>query len=331
LWAVVAAGATGMGGCSLSVSNPWTFDQPPAVDAGDEMVRPPRPGRTVIAVAAFANPTSSPLNWRDIGSAMSDALRRTLLSETDYEVRIETQAQKSSSSSFFSSKKKDKSKTGPSEVDFVLAGRVTDFNHTSTLPRDVSRWGVFRRRSEAVVAIEWSIVDARTRQVVASDHVYGTADAGRGPIDKQYAGIDFRSYLFWSTPLGRASRQAIGRSVDRIGDVLPVHSGEPSIVKVVGNRKLKVAAGWGHHVVAGEEYYLYAPDPAGKAPTLVYDVDTGRPLMVRIDRVRKDESTAWLLGKAPLGVELRGAVLSRDPPGAATGAGALAAGGNPGP
>ena len=299
LWAFVAAA----GGCS-GVSNPWVFDAPPAVGA-DEVLTAARPGGTVVKIATFDDPAVAAVRWRDdVGSGMSDCLRRALLKETDLNVLIDpTRA--------------DPVATGPTfpEVDYIVTGKVTDFNHTSMLSRKVARWGLIRRRSEAVVAIEFRVVDARNGRVVAADHIYGTASASRRPPKKLYNGLDFHAYLFWSTPLGRASRQALDRIVGRIREILPSHSGESRIVAIEGLRKVTLVGGQATGFAAGQEYVLYlSPPGTPKSSGPVYDAEMGRPLLVRISRVRKNSSTGWLLGQPPAGVDLLGAVLVRQTP-----------------
>ena len=130
-----------------------------------------------------------------------------------------------------------------------------------------------------------------------------------------YNGLDFRAYLFWSTPLGRASRQALDRVVGRIREILPSHSGESRIVAIEGLRKVTLVGGRVTGFAKGQEYVLYMSPPGtpkGSGP--VYDAEMGRPLLVRISRVRKNSSTGWLLGQPPAGVDLRGAVLVRQTP-----------------
>ncbi len=299
LWALVAAA----GGCS-SVSNPWVFDPPPAVGA-DEVLTSARPGGTVVKVATFGDPAVAAVKWRDdVGLGMSDCLRRALLNETNFNVLIEPAQD-------------PRAATGPTslEADYIVTGKVTDFNHTSMLSRKVARWGLIRRRSEAVVAIEFRVVDAHSGRVVASDHIYGTASASRRPPRKLYNGLDFHAYLFWSTPLGRASRQALGRVVGRIREILPSHSGESRIVAIEGLRKVTLVGGRATGFAAGQEYVLYMSPPGTRRRSgPVYDAEMGRPLLVRISRVRKNSSTGWLLGQPPAGVDLRGAVLVRKTP-----------------
>ncbi len=294
LWALVAAA----GGCS-GVSNPWVFDPPPAVGA-DEVLTSAKPGGTVVKIATFGDPAVAAVKWRDdVGSGMSDCLRRALLNETNFNVLIEPAQD-------------PRAATGPTslEADYIVTGKVTDFNHTSMLSRKVARWGLIRRRSEAVVAIEFRVVDAHSGRVVAADHIYGTASASRRPPKKLYNGLDFRAYLFWSTPLGRASRQALDRIVGRIREILPSHSGESRIVAIEGLRKVTLVGGRSTGFAGGQEYVLYlSPPGTPKSSGPVYDAEMGRPLLVRISRVQENSSTGWLLGQPPAGVDLRGAVL----------------------
>ncbi len=296
LWALVVAA----GGCS-GVSNPWVFDAPPAIGA-DEVLISARPGGTVIKIATFGDPAVAAVRWRnDVGSGMSEYLRRALLNETDFNVLIEPA-------------RAGRAANGPtsSEADYIVTGKVTDFNHTSLLSRKVARWGLLRRRSEAVVAIEFRVVDAHSGRVVAADHIYGTASASRRPPRKLYNGLDFQAYLFWSTPLGRASRQALGRVVHRIRQIVPSHSGESRIIAIEGLRKVTLVGGRATGFASGQEYLLYmSPPGTRKRSGPVYDAEMGRPLLVRISRVRKNSSTGWLLGQPPAGVDLRGAVLVR--------------------
>ena len=73
-------------GCARP-TNPWVYAEPPAVKL-TAAARPVQSGRTVVAVARFANPDVPQLDWPTVGAEMSSALRRSLYNETDFEVRI---------------------------------------------------------------------------------------------------------------------------------------------------------------------------------------------------------------------------------------------------
>jgi curli biogenesis system outer membrane secretion channel CsgG len=303
LCAVVAAGS----GCHRP-KNPWVYAPPPAV-ALSVYAQPVEPTRTVVAVAEFKNPDAPQLNWPDVGLEMTKAMRRSLFNTGDVEVHIAPEVERIVAQPGFL--KGQGVFTEPVEVDFVIIGQVTDFHHTAALPKDASRWGLIGRRHEAVVAIDWKIVDVKARRVVAADHTYGTAKASRKKtIDEMYEGLDASAYLFWNTPLGRAGHEAIDKAIASMYELLPTHvSGLPTIVKVDGPRKLRLQGGWTWGLVEGQEFFL-AQRAEGRPPRTIYDADTGLPLVARIGHVRKDASTAWLIGKPPADVDLEGAVLT---------------------
>ena len=310
---VSVAGVACAAGCHRP-SNPWKYAQPPAVAVSNVYARPLHTNRTVIAVANFANPDAPQLDWPDVGREMTGAMRRALFNESDFEVRIAPEIEALVSDPKFL-RDQAKTKVEPVEVDYVITGKVTDFHHTSGLHEDVRRWGLFARRHEAVVAIEWKVVDVRRRRVVAADHTYGTAEASRKKsIEKIYAGLDASAYLFWNTPLGRAGHQAVDNTIRRLRELLPTHIGMPTIVGVAGDRKVAVNGGSGLGLVEGQEYFVSVWEQGAAEPRPVLDVDTGRPLLARIGRVKRDTSTAWLMGKHAEDVDLRGAVLSAQPP-----------------
>ncbi len=307
LAAMASAFTAAAAGCAAA--NPWMFKEPPAVGADPGFETPHPRGTTSIAVAQFANPAVSPLGWSNIGQGMSDALRRALLNETDLEVRSAAPPEPSG-------KGARPGASATAGADYIVAGRVTDFNHTSSLARELRRWGLIGRRIDAVAAIEFRIIDARRNTVVAADHVYGSSGADRNDLRKQYDNLDFNSYLFWSTPLGRASHEAIERTVDRISALLPGHSGDPTIAAVTDDRQVSLKGGQLMGVAPGQDYFVYTESSTpGGSPAPLYDPQTELPLVVRIDRVWKDASTGWLRGQPPPGVDLRGAFLWPHSPG----------------
>lgn len=325
--AIVVGGITP--GCSRP-KNPWTYAEPPAV----ALVRannPAQPGQLLIAVADFTNPVAPQLAWPTVGPEMSRAMRRTLF-KNGYQVRIAPDIEKKVSTPGFMQSKPPPGGSPP-EVDYVMIGQVTDFHHTAALPKDASRWGLIGRRHEAVVAIEWKLIDVRNHRLIAIDHTYGTAESSKKKsVAELYVGLDPSAYLFWNTPLGRAAHAAIDNTILRMQKVLPANSpppgiisaapavassgvppagsASPMVVQAVAPRQLSVS---GPGLVEGQEYYLTLPDPGG-ALRAVRDCDTGKPLVVTIGPVSKGTAEGWVLGKAAAGVDLRGAALARELP-----------------
>ncbi len=275
--------------------------------------RPASTGRTVIAIAQFRNPDAPQLPWEDVGAEMTRAIRRALFNESDFEVRIAPELESVVSQPQYLLSNPDPS-VKTLDIDYVLIGQVTDFHHTAALPKDASRWGLLSRRHEAVVALEWKMVDVRRHRVVCADHTYGVAKASwKKSVDDQYEGLDVSAYLFWNTPLGRAAHQAVDNTIVRLRSLLPATQGQPVILELHAGRKVQVQGGAASGLQAGEDLYVSVPDLSG-AGQAVHDADTGQPLMVRIADVKGDSATAWLLGKAPQGIELRGATLVRSRP-----------------
>lgn len=307
---IAAAVITAVTGCARP-TNPWVYAAPPAVPV-TAAAAPVQHGRTVIAVAEFSNPDAPQLDWPDVGIEMTRAMRRALYNDTDFEVRIAPEIEQAASKRTFLDR--DTTRDRPVDVDFVVIGQVTDFHHTAGLPKDASRWGLFVRRHEAVVAIEWKVVDVRARRVIAADHTYGTAKAsGKKSIAELYEGLDVSAYLFWNTPLGRAGHAAIDNTITAMRQVLPSFVGEqPTIMEVLAPRKVSVQGGWKWGLAEGQEYYIVVPVEGGP-PQPIRDADTGQPVVVKITDVNKGTAEAWLIGKPAPEVDLRGAVLLTQP------------------
>ncbi len=319
--AAVAAGGSGGAGCSTSIYNPWTFNKPPT-KAQQDLARRQVADRTVVVVAEFGNPTKPPVAWPDIGRTMSDAVARTMFDQGLFEVRINPNLAAAVGTTLDRSSKSAAerlarlSRANP-DVHYVVTGRVTDFHHTGDLPRQVRRWGLLGRRREAVVAIDLRIFDLRSQRLVVAEHLSGTSRARLQSARKLYADMTIDTYLFWNTPLGKASKKAVKKVVDQVIKVVPPRVGEPRIVQWGAGRRVYVSGGrmWG--VAKDQEYYVCRrTGPAGGMRSLP-DIDTGQPLRVKITSVDKMTSTGWVLGKPAPDAKLPGAYLSHRPPPAA--------------
>ncbi len=319
--AAVAAGGSGGAGCSTSIYNPWTFNKPPT-KAQRNLAQRQVADRTVVVVARFGNPTKPPVAWSDIGRTMSDAVARTLFDRGLFEVRINPDLAMAVETTFGPSSKPaaDRlarlSRAHPN-VHYVVTGKVTDFHHTGDLPRQVRRWGLLGRRREAVVAIDLKIFDLRSQRLVVAEHLSGTSRARRQSARKLYADMTIDTYLFWNTPLGKASKKALKKVVDQVIKVVPPRVGEPKIVQWGVGRRVHVSGGrmWG--LAKGQEYYVCRRTGAAGQLQSLPDIDTGQPLRVKITSVSRMTSTGWVLGKPAPDAKLPGAYLRHRPPPAA--------------
>jgi curli biogenesis system outer membrane secretion channel CsgG len=311
----------GMAGCSdIGLSSPFDsgYGSSPAAADPRSPYSPASPRRTVIVVGRFENPKMAPLKWNDIGAEMSEALAQRLADDLRFDVRINDPLasrvasivgrDRGASSSAFA----ELGKAHP-EVDFVVTGRVTDFHHTAEADAGVER-GWLAPKNEALAAIELRIVDLREARLALSDHVHGTATAPDRPIAEVYRGISMGSVLFWSSPLGKASRETVDTSARRLAALVPAQVAEVAVSRLVGWRELTLAGGSEHGIARGQRYYLCRRDPQSGALAAIRDEATGLDLMAQITRADRRSAVAWVVGEAPPGVNLAQAVLTRERP-----------------
>jgi len=318
-WLVLFAALFGCESFHVPWEGPAGWDTPPAAAADNVPSARDQTEQRVVVLGHFRTP-AHPLAWENVGPGMSDALARTLLNHGDFDVwinpnlarRVETLLDTSPDERAV---RLTQIREAFPEVRLVVTGRVTDFHHTTDFSDGEHR--MFDGASEAVVAIQMNVFDLELGRVVASDHIHGVAPAPARPSSEMYASVDFDSYLFWSTPLGKASAQAVNKAMDVLNRVVPTRDESIRIVKQIESRRVRIAAGSTQTLDRDRRYYVYVYDETTSRLVPVLDRDTRLPLQARIDASSRIGSTAWLMGEKPLSVDLRGAVLRTTPPSAA--------------
>lgn len=309
----VLAGLAVSAGCTAP-RNPWVYTTPPTTAEPRPAVTRSDANRTAIVLGTFADPTKAPHYSSGVGKCMSDALARALLNDAKFDIWINPQLSRAVEEVIALPTFQHDEALGAigrdnPRVHYVITGKVTDFHHTADLPAAASRWGLLGRRNEAIAAIDLRIVDLKTRRVVGADHLKGVVGAGSTPSDETYGGIALDSYLFWTTPLGRASKAAVELAVDRTERVVPGgHIGDARIAAIAPRRRLNITGGTDAGLSAGREYFIvtFKDDAEGKA---IFDPDTDLPLTVRIDSVTRHAASGILRGRPPIEVDIRGASL----------------------
>ncbi|MEM7227894.1 MAG: hypothetical protein AAF432_03680, partial [Planctomycetota bacterium] len=261
--AALGVGVLVVPGCGSGKKNlPSPLAAPPT--AVDTSVRTINNGQQrVVVVGAFTNPRMPSVAWPDIGSGMSRALAQSILNQGKVDVWIDAGL----------SAKVQRIVAGPSaqqardirliksehqDLRWVIVGRVTDFKLTTELPEEI----VGDSSPQAIVALQFDVIDVDAHRVVISDHVLGTAPAGKTPAEELYAGIDFGSYVFWSTPLGQASSQALRETLKRLDDLLPGAELDVHIVKRIDARRVRLGGAKAPTLRVGSEYYVCYPPSA---------------------------------------------------------------------
>jgi len=311
--------APGCRGRNRPYTGDWSYNTPPtAIQEQGPKYRDPSRQRVVV-FGHLANPDLHPTGWRKVGPGMSDVLARTLLNHGDCDVWINPSiADRVDALLLLPPMEQDAAiqaiRERYPEVRYVVTGRVTDFQHTTDAPKTAKKAGMYDRRQEAFVAIQINVFDVELGRVVASDHVYGVAFTPTEASRELHGGVSFDSYLFWSTPLGEATEQAVAKAIGVINRVLPTRDQSIRIVKHLEDRLVEVAGGPETSFFEGHEYYVCIRSTDGETLDPVLDPDTSMPLKARIRRSRRIASTAWLLGKKPAQIDLRGAILTESLP-----------------
>lgn len=305
-------------GCS-SV-DPFGYDDPPASTSTRLQHQPLEGQHTVVVLGELENPQTASVRWRDIGTGITESILRELRNEKRYNVRtdrrlgsdIEQMLLRTASDRY---RRLEQFRQKYPEVDYVVIGQVTDFHHSTDLPRDARQRSIFGVKNEAIVAIRLIVVEIASGAVVLDDHVTGTASAS-GEISSRdrYRNIAFGSYVFWNTPLGEATREAVNNAADRIHRAVPLVQGHPMIVRLIDTRRVELNAGRNMGLIVGQQYFVCALHPQSGAYVPLRDIDTGQPITAKVTQVKSDEAQAWLIGRAAVEQPIRGARLLRTQP-----------------
>lgn len=303
-----------------------SYAPPPTTVRTSSIIQARSAPSAILIVGDFDNPKRSQVSWREIGPGMSEALSRALLNRGRFDVIIKPALSRNlqqlvNRSAPETDPSLDQVRREHPEVDYVVIGSVTDFSHTNDLPEEIRpRTWMGSSRSEAIVAIDLVVVDLRNERLVSAEHVTGTAAAGKTPTRTLYRDVAFGSYVFWNTPLGKASRAAIERAVNRIDSLIPSEPimptyagksfGNAQVAQMVSLRGVAITGGRNCGLLPEQIYALLPTGSTNEEANLLRDQSTGRLLLIKIDESRDTEATGWLLGKcndprAVIGAKLR--------------------------
>ncbi len=304
---------------------PWsesrtTYDRPPTALTITDDGPPDTYGRPIIVLGSFENPPRAAVNWPDIGEGLGEAMTRRLMNDPAGGVDIWHNpeiADLAAAALRLDGPGRTRALQAIKErhprVDFVVTGKVTDFLHTAALAKNVRRTRLFGPTNEALSAIDLTVVELESGRIVLTDHVLGRARAD-GDAASTYEALTIDSYVFWSSPLGKASVEAIDTGAAHIRAALPARVDEIRITRRTDDHRVDIYGGHRGLLEAGQVYFVCQRDWRTGALTPVRDPDLRRPLKARIDRVKSRTASAWLLGRPGPEVDLRGAILTRTLP-----------------
>jgi curli biogenesis system outer membrane secretion channel CsgG len=326
-------------GCSTVES--FSYNDPPTVAPHQRPSTSGRTGERAVVFGHFRDPQVSSVGQWDVGSGMSEAMARTALNHGAFDAWIDPPL--ADSVEALIALKETQRAQRVAEIRktheyarYVVFGRVTDFAHTADLARDTRRRGLFGRKNEAIVAIQFNVFDLEAERVVAADHVYGVAGATKTPAKELYKGLAFGSYVFWNTPLGKASEEAIENAVDAMHRALPVETltdpdgGRIRIARQISSRRVELSVDEPKRIADGQRYYVWRFDEEAGEWRPVMDVDRDVQIEAVISR-GGGRTIALLTGKKAVEIELKGAALRAEAwaPAPAEPLNAVAEGGSP--
>lgn len=248
--------------------------------------------KPVILLGQFTAGSGVDARWSDVAPQMQQAFARTLTKTGKFDVVY------------------DRSIAKQSRTSFEITAKITDFLHTSDAPESVRRLHWFTEANDAIVAMDMTAMDLHTNRIVYSDQLVSTVSAGGDEVD-QYGSLEFGSYLFWSTPLGRASTDVLEDAVDQLANL---RGSTPGVVRITryedGSREVSLSDG--HLLEDGGIYYIGSEDVVTGHFTSVDD-DLGRPLRLRVEHHFFGSSSGWLLSEPADYEYIDGATLSKSP------------------
>lgn len=298
--------------CNCSVSNPWAYNAPPGTGmSGREALDKP-----VVLLAQFTAGTGVDARWSDIAPEMQQAFARALLKTGKFDVVTDQYIVNQALDAIADTgATRDRAldtvrSTLNTNTAFLVQARITDFLHTSEAPDSVRRLSWFSEANDAVVAMDMTATDLQVGRVAFSDQIAATVGAGDEETD-QYGSLEFGSYLFWSTPLGRASTDVLDEGVHQLAGL---RGSTPGVVKItayeVGHRDVKLSGDG--YLDDGGIYYVGAAD-AVTGQYISIDDDLGRALRLRVEKHFFGSSTGWLLSEPAEYEHITGATLSKAP------------------
>ncbi|MHC4990487.1 MAG: hypothetical protein ACYTGC_05850 [Planctomycetota bacterium] len=109
--------------------------------------------------------------------------------------------------------------------------------------------------------------------------------------------------------MGKATEQAIERSIVRIAEAMPDDPEAFRVVEQISEREVRVVCLAGGIAKEGQELFLCLYDPSRSRLEAVLDSHTGKPIKARIISASRQSATAWLQGAPPSGTSLLDAQL----------------------
>jgi outer membrane protein OmpA-like peptidoglycan-associated protein/curli biogenesis system outer membrane secretion channel CsgG len=139
----------------------------------------------------------------------------------------------------------------------MFTGAITEFEPDAegfSAGVTVASIGAKASAKVARVGIEVRLVDVQSGAVLESTHAEGTASRIEGEAGISYLGIKIGGGGYYKTPLGRATREALGKGIDFILDKIGAIPWEARLVSAEGPERVFVRGGADINLKPGDTF-----------------------------------------------------------------------------
>lgn len=256
-----------------------------------------------IAVTTFENRSGFSGQW-ELGQGVADLLVSELVLSKNFEVleraqlgRILDEIDMQRNGYFRSEGKIEKGRL--KNAQYLIRGVVTDFSQVSggSLWLHLQRFLVGGRAYTARVGLTLTIMEVESGRIVDSVQCAGDARAKSAYGSGSYDDVKFGGDMFFKTPLGRATSDALRQGLKGIIAKVPQHSWEPMVAAVI-NAEVIINGGINRGLKTGQVYQVRDTDSQITDP-LTGDVLTMLPgsavALIRIGKVAQSTSSAIVI------------------------------------
>lgn len=268
---------------------------------------PPNAVKPVVAVTEFENETGFAGQWK-LGRGIPDLLVTELMNThrlilVDRKNLGDVLGELSRQGKDLFRKEDSVTKGRLKNARYLIRGVITDFTQTGSdsawFKTSKAAGGISGAR--ALVMINLTVTDVETGEIICSVLADGSASASGKWARFDYNGVTFGGELFFKTPIGEATQEAIRKAVYRIALEIPYATWKPRVADVAAESVI-INGGENVGVLEGD---LFDVREEGRTIT---DPGTGNTIdhlagkvvaRIRITEVRATSSDGLVLSGRP--------------------------------
>jgi curli biogenesis system outer membrane secretion channel CsgG len=216
--------------------------------------------RPSVAVMKFENRAAFPMRW-DLGSGTRDILVDRLMKTGRYQVierpEIGEIVRELNFQQSGLTRPQDKAALGQiKNVQYLIKGVITDFSQVGGGSAHATKgsFGIFGGGSRAVVTILLYVVNVESAEIIASESIEESVDAGEVNFQAMYKDVNFGGSGFYKTPLGKATARVIDRAVARITSTIAAERWSPRVAALQSGGRILLSGGSDRRMLVGEQF-----------------------------------------------------------------------------